>query len=144
MVRLYYGSNEDFRNCDDAIRLKDDEVQELVDEVVKDLLKIVENNDQNNSTFRGTGDTMVFGFAFDEDQDGKLDEINVFVCRNYEEAEAWLSKDFKTFEKMDWEKDYEREEYEAEIAKLEENSKEELIKMVINSKYPDYNPRKEV
>lgn len=144
MVKFYYGSNEDFRNCDDAIRLKDDEVQELVDEVVKDLMEIVKNNDQNNSTFRGTGDTMVFGFAFDEDQDGELDEINVFVCRNYEEAEAWLSKDFKTFEKMDWEKDYEREEYEAEIAKLEENSKEELIKMVINSKYPDYNPRKEV
>ena len=144
MVKFYYGSNEDFRNCDDAIRLKDDEVQELVDEVVKDLIEIVKNNDQNNSTFRGTGDTMVFGFAFDEDQDGELDEINVFVCRNYEEAEAWLSKDFKTFEKMDWEKDYEREEYEAEIAKLEENSKEELIKMVINSKYPDYNPRKEV
>ena len=144
MLKFYYGYDQDFRNCDDAIRLKDDEVQELVDEVVKDLLKIVENNDQNNSTFRGTGDTMVFGFAFDEDQDGKLDEINVFVCRNYEEAEAWLSKDFKTFEKMDWEKDYEREEYEAEIAKLEKNSKEELIKMVINSKYPDYNPRKEV
>lgn len=144
MVKFYYGSNEDFRNCDDAIRLKDDEVQELVDEVVEDLIEIVKNNDQNNSTFRGTGDTMVFGFAFDEDQDGELDEINVFVCRNYEEAEAWLSKDFKTFEKMDWEKDYEREEYEAEIAKLEENSKEELIKMVINSKYPDYNPRKEV
>lgn len=144
MVKFYYGSNEDFRNCDDAIRLKDDEVQELVDEVVKDLIEIVKNNGQNNSTFRGTGDTMVFGFAFDEDQDGELDEINVFVCRNYEEAEAWLSKDFKTFEKMDWEKDYEKEEYEAEIAKLEENSKEELIKMVINSKYPDYNPRKEV
>lgn len=144
MVKFYYGSNEDFRNCDDAIRLKDDEVQELVDEVVKDLMEIVKNNDQNNSTFRGTGDTMVFGFAFDEDQDGELDEINVFVCRNYEEAEAWLSKDFKTFEKMDWERDYEREEYEAEMAKLEENSKEELIKMVINSKYPDYNPRKEV
>ena len=144
MVKFYYGSNEDFRNCDGAIRLKDDEVQELVDEVVKDLMEIIKNNDQNNSTFRGTGDTMVFGFAFDEDQDGELDEINVFVCRNYEEAEAWLSKDFKTFEKMDWEKDYEREEYEAEIAKLEENSKEELIKMVINSKYPDYNPRKEV
>lgn len=144
MVKFYYGSNEDFRNCDDAIRLKDDEVQELVDEVVEDLMEIIKNNDQNNSTFRGTGDTMVFGFAFDEDQDGELDEINVFVCRNYEEAEAWLSKDFKTFEKMDWEKDYEREEYEAEIAKLEENSKEELIKMVINSKYPDYNPRKEV
>lgn len=106
----------------------------LVDEVVKDLLKIVENN----STFRGTGDTMVFGFAFDEDQDGELDEINVFVCRNYEEAEAWLSKDCKTFEKMDWERDYEREEYEAEIAKLEGNSKEELIKMVINSKYKDF------
>ena len=144
MVKFYYGSNEDFRNCDDAIRLKDDEVQELVDEVVEDLMEIVKNNDQNNSTFCGTGDTMVFGFAFDEDQDGELDEINVFVCRNYEEAEAWLSKDFKTFEKMDWERDYEREEYEAEIAKLEENSKEELIKMVINSKYPDYNPRKEV
>lgn len=144
MVKFYYGSNEDFRNCDDAIRLKDDEVQELVDEVVKDLIEIVKNNGQNNSTFRGTGDTMVFGFVFDEDQDGELDEINVFVCRNYEEAEAWLSKDFKIFEKMDWERDYEREEYEAEIAKLEENSKEELIKMVINSKYPDYNPRKEV
>ena len=144
MLKFYYGYDQDFRNCKDAVRLSNKEVQNLVDEVVKDLLKIVENNDQNNSTFRGTGDTMVFGFAFDEDQDGKLDEINVFVCRNYEEAEAWLSKDFKTFEKMDWEKDYEREEYEAEIAKLEENSKEELIKMVINSKYPDYNPRKEV
>lgn len=144
MVRFYYGSKEDFRDCSDAVRLSDEEVQRLVDDVTKRLLDKIDRNAENNSAFCGTGDTMVFGFAFDEDNDGELDAINIFVCRNYEEAEAWLTEDYRNFEKMNWEKDYEMEEYDAERAELEQYSKDDLIRMVIKSRYADYNPHKEV
>lgn len=144
MVKFYYGSKEDFRDCSDAVRLSDDEVQRLVDDVTKTLLDKIKRNDENNSTFCGTGDTMVFGFVFDEDGDNELDTINIFVCRNYEEAEAWFTKNYRDFEKMNWEKDYEMEEYDAEVAELERYSKDDLIKMVMKSKYADYNPHKEV
>jgi len=132
MIKFYYGYDEDFRNCKDAVRLSNEEVQDLVDEVVKDLQDIIKNNSENNSTFRGTGDTMVFGFSFDEDRDGKLDSMDIFVCRNYEEAEGWTNED-GSFEKMDWVKDYEVEEL-----------KNEIIKMTAESQYPEYNPRREV
>ena len=143
MIKFYYGYDQDFRNCKDAVRLSNKEVQNLVDEVVKDLQNIMRNNTENNSTFRGTGDTMVFGVSFDEDGDGKLDSMDIFVCRNYEEAEGWLNED-GYFEKIDWTKDYEVEEYNSEIARLEENTKDELIKMIMESRHPDYNPRREV
>ena len=132
MIKFYYGYDEDFKDCRDAVRLSNEEVQDLVDEVVKDLQDIIKNNSENNSTFRGTGDTMVFGFSFDEDRDGKLDSMNIFVCRNYEEAEGWTNED-GSFEKMDWVKDYEVEEL-----------KNELIKMTAESQYPEYNPHREV
>ena len=144
MVKFYYGSKEDFRDCSDAVRLSDDEVQRLVDDVTKTLLDKIKRNDENNSTFCGTGDTMVFGFVFDEDGDNELDTINIFVCRNYEEAEAWFTKNYRDFEKMNWEKDYEMEKYDAEVAELERYSKDDLIRMVMKSKYADYNPHKEV
>lgn len=132
MIKFYYGYDEDFKDCKGAVRLSNEEVQDLVDEVVKDLQDIMRNNSENNSTFRGTGDTMVFGFSFDEDRDGKLDSMNIFVCRNYEEAEGWTNED-GSFEKMDWVKDYEVEEL-----------KNELIKMTAESQYPEYNPHREV
>ena len=132
MIKFYYGYDQDFRNCEDAVRLSNDEVQKLIDEVVKDLEDIIRSNSENNSTFRGTGDTMVFGFSFDEDRDGKLDSMNIFVCRNYEEAEGWTNEN-GFFEKMDWTKDYESEEIE-----------NELIRMAAENQYPDYNPRREV
>lgn len=144
MIKFYYGSKEDFRDCSDAVRLSDDEVQRLVDDVTKTLLDKIKRNDENNSTFCGTGDTMVFGFVFDEDGDNELDTINIFVCRNYEEAEAWFTKNYRDFEKMNWEKDYEMEEYNAEVAELEKYSKDDLIRMVIKERYADYNPHKEV
>lgn len=132
MLKFYYGYAEDFRDCKDAVKLDDKEVQNLIDEVVEDLSIIIKENRENNSTFRGTGDTMVFGFAFDENGDGELDSMDIFVCRDYEEAEGWFN-DEGFFEKMDWTKDYEAEE-------LESKTKEELIKMI----YPDYNPHREV
>lgn len=143
MVKFYYGYAEDFNNCKDAIRLSNGEIQNLVDEVTKDLLDIIRENGENNSTFRGTGDTMVFGFAFDENGDGELDSMDIFVCRNYEEAEGWLGED-GSFTKMDWTRDYEREEYEVEVSKLMLNSKDELVDMIMKEKYPEYNPHKEV
>lgn len=132
MIKFYYGYDQDFKDCRDAVRLSNGEVQNLVDEVVRDLQDIIKYNENNNSTFRGTGDTMVFGFAFDEDGDEKLDSMNIFVCRNYEEAEGWTNKD-GYFEKMDWTKDYEAEEI-----------RDELIRMAAESQYPDCNPHREV
>lgn len=143
MIKFYYGYDEDFNNCQNAVRLSDDEVQNLVDEVVQDLINIIKDNRENNSTFRGTGDTIVFGFAFDENGDGELDSMDIFVCRNYEEAEGWFGED-GSFIKMDWTRDYEREEYDMEVSKLMQSSKDELVEMIMREKYPEYNPHKEV
>lgn len=142
-IRFYYGNNKDFRDNKDAVKLSNSRVQELVDEVTNRLMEIIKRNGENNSTFCGTGDTMVFGFAFDEDGDGELDSIDIYVCKNYEEAEGWFNEN-GFFEKMDWSIDYEMEEYNAEVSELEHNSKEELIKMIMESRHPEYNPHKEV
>ena len=65
---------------------------------------------------------------------GVLDNVRIFVCKDFEEAEGWINKD-GVFEKMDW---LEAEEED----KLYDLSKEELIE-IIRRDIP-YNPRREV
>jgi len=79
------------------------------------------------------GDTIVIGFRWEE-------EINIYVCKNYEHAEAWLDEN-GNWEKMDWLRDYEEEEIRE---KYEEFSRDELIEMLMKDRKPQYNPRKEV
>lgn len=121
-VNFVYGDNHDFSK-NDGVAIADKEIQSLIDEVL-DILK----NNNEPYAFVGTGDTLVFGFLLN---DGRLshDSLELFVCKNYEVAEAWKNHDDK-WEKMDWTIDYEYEERKKE---LEKYTREELIDIILNN-----------
>ena len=100
-IKYYYTDSRDFEGCTDAVKLTNDEIQEMVDKTVDDLLNLIKKNGEDILTFRSTGDTMVWGFVEDNNGGGKLNELHVFVCRGYEEACGWYNND-GTFEKMEW------------------------------------------
>ena len=62
-----------FGVSEDAVCLSDDRVQEYVDIVKRKLQQELEVGEY---TFAGTGDTMVFGFKFE-------DEDEIIVAKNY-------------------------------------------------------------
>ena len=132
MIKFKYGSKEDF-NKNDGVQLLDKDIQRMIDECVSQL-----ENNEDWATFQGTGDTMVFAFGFSNDNE-HMDEISIYVCKNYELAEAWLD-DKGDWEKMDWSKNYEEEE------EYQQYTREELIDMIRDYKEKEtyYNPRREV
>lgn len=133
MIKFIYGSKADF-NYNDGVKIKDKEIQKMIDECVERI-----ENHEDWATFQGTGDTMVFAFGFSNDNE-HMDEIAVYVCKNYELAEAWLN-DKGDWEKMDWSKNYEEEE------EYQDYSREELIDMLRDYRKQMsecYNPNKEV
>lgn len=146
-IKFYYGSENDFQNTDNAIKLSDEKIQEMIDDVVSRLNSAIMTNSDDNSAFCATGDTIVIGFAFDEDCDDFLDTINIFVCRNYKEAIGWYDEK-GNFVKMNWKQNEDDDEYA-------NYSREELIEIIkkykendcfdfLNHLKPVYNPRKEV
>lgn len=135
-MRFYYGNKSDFKGKDGAVKVNDKEMQHFIDEATKQCLYMMKYNTERNSTFCGSGDTMVFGFVFDEDGDGQYDEMNIYVCRDYEEALAFYNKDIGDFEKLDWSRDYEAEEREAELI--------EELEEIWRNRVPDYNPHREI
>lgn len=142
MIRFIYGNKKDFNDMKRAKRLSDEDIQHMVDDVTNVLLDKIRRNDDDNWTYLATGDTMVVGFVFDEDYDKQYDTIEIFVCKNYEEATGWYNGEIKyeNFEKMDWSKDYEKEEM------YQDYTREELIDMIEEYKRREsyYNPRREV
>lgn len=132
MIKFKYNSKEDFYK-NDGVRLLDKDIQRMIDECVSRL-----ENNEDWATFQGTGDTMVFAFGFSNDNE-HMDEISIYVCKNYELAEAWLN-DKGDWEKMDWSKNYEEEE------EYQQYTREELIDMIRDYKEKEtyYNPRREV
>lgn len=132
MIKFKYNSKEDFYK-NDGVQLLDKDIQRMIDECVSRL-----ENDEDWATFQGTGDTMVFAFGFSNDNE-HMDEISIYVCKNYELAEAWLN-DKGDWEKMDWSKNYEEEE------EYQQYTREELIDMIRDYKEKEtyYNPRREV
>lgn len=124
-IKFYYNKQDFSKN--DGVKLKDSEIQDMIDDVIKRL------DAPGEYSLSATGDTIVIGFRWEE-------EINIYVCKNYEHAEAWLDEN-GNWEKMDWLKDYEEEEIRE---KYEEFSRDELIEMLIKDRKPQYNPRKEV
>lgn len=142
MIRFIYGNKKDFNDMKRAKRLSDEDIQHMVDDVTNVLLDKIRRNDDDNWTYLATGDTMVIGFVFDEDYDKQYDTIEIFVCKNYEEATGWYNGEIKyeNFEKMDWSKEYEKEEM------YQDYTREELIDMIEEYKRREsyYNPRREV
>lgn len=132
MIKFKYNSKEDFYK-NDGVQLLDKDIQRMIDECVSRL-----ENNEDWATFQGTGDTMVFAFGFSNDNE-HMDEISIYVCKNYELAEAWLN-DKGDWEKMDWSKNYEEEE------EYQQYTREELIDMIRDYKEKEtyYNPRREV
>lgn len=132
MIKFKYNSKEDFYK-NDGVQLLDKDIQRMIDECVSRL-----ENNEDWATFQGTGDTMVFAFGFSNDNE-HMDEISIYVCKNYELAEAWLN-DKGGWEKMDWSKNYEEEE------EYQQYTREELIDMIRDYKEKEtyYNPRREV
>ena len=108
MIKFRYGSKEDFTSFKNGVKLKDAEVQELIDDVCKELYQDYINGSSPEYHYQGTGDTMVFGFEYDEDNDGKIDAFDIFVCRGYDEASAWVSEG--KINQMNWGIDYDDSE----------------------------------
>ena len=132
MIKFKYGSKEDF-DKNDGVQLSDKDIQRIIDECISRL-----ENNEDWATFQGTGDTMVFAFGFSNDNE-HMDEISIYVCKNYEFAEAWLD-DKGDWKKMDWSENYEEEE------EYQQYTREELIDMIRDYKEKEtyYNPRREV
>lgn len=108
MIKFRYGSKEDFTSFKNGVKLKDAEVQELIDDVCKELYQDYIKGGSPEYHYQGTGDTMVFGFEYDEDNDGKIDAFDIFVCRGYDEASAWVSEG--KINQMNWGIDYDDSE----------------------------------
>lgn len=124
-IKFYYNKKDFSKN--DGVKLKDYEIQDMIDDVIKRL------DSPGEYSFSATRDTIVIGFRWEE-------EIHIYVCKNYEHAEAWLDEN-GNWEKMDWSRNYEEEEIRE---KYEEFSRDELIEMLMRDRKPQYNPRKEV
>ena len=123
-MKVYY-NDKDFNKGRDAVHLSDEKVQEHIDYVVESLKKSAESGENDVYVFSGSGDTMVFGFGFDENGDGTIDAFDIFVCKNYEVAQLWVNKDGNV-EKMNWLMEKEREKYE-------QMTKEELINIILQN-----------
>lgn len=132
-IKFNYNKN-DFKDCSGAVKVSDEEIQKRIDRICRDLSLEIGKAKEPGYYFICSGNTYVIGFIDDEDGDGVLDNVRIFVCKDFEEAEGWINKD-SVFEKMDW---LEAEEED----KLYDLSKEELIE-IIRRDIP-YNPRREV
>lgn len=120
-IKFYYNKQDFDKN--DGVKLTDSKIQDMIDDVIKRL------DSSKGYSFSATGDTIVIGFKWEE-------EVDVYVCKNYEHAKAWLDEN-GNWEKMDWLKDYKEEEIRK---KYEEILRDEFMK----DRKPQYNPRKEV
>lgn len=111
MIKLDFGGKY-FTSMEDAVHLKDEEVQKMIDEVQEKLMRSKEPFDY---TCIATGDTMVFGTKHGEE--AWDEEINIYVTQNYQEAS--LYKERGVWTAVNW---YKRD--------LEDMEKEELIEEI--------------
>lgn len=77
---------KDFYSFENAVPIKDNEVNEWVKECINDLDK------DTDFSYRASGDTIVFAYKSDED----VPATTVMVAKNYQEADVKISrKNFK-------------------------------------------------
>lgn len=100
MLKFYY-NDEDFSSDENAVKLPDSEVQRLIDEVTKRCEESLKKGICDYH-FQSTGDTMVIGFIFDEDEDDEPDTISINVCRDNREAIGWYKYGKSVWTKMNW------------------------------------------
>lgn len=116
-----------------AVHLDDEEVQELIDDVAKELIN--SNKIENDFTFQATGDTLVAGVKWEEDEG-----IDIIVTQDYNLAHLMKNINNK-YEALDW-----CEEEDNEELSLKELANElyALRREVQELRKAEYNPRKEV
>lgn len=119
-----------FNNCDNAVHIDDDYVQGMIDEVVEKLISL--KGEKTHFTFSATGDTLVAGVKWAEDE-----EIEIIVTQDYHHA-CLLKYGSNDYEPVDWK--------EEEYNQYQEMSKEELIERIkyLESQRAEYNPRREI
>lgn len=77
-IKKYITFPEDYFHMD-GVSIEYEKIDEWVDDIIGGLK---ESNEDNDSKFIGSGDTMVFGFK--HTVDGET-EYEVYVCPNYYE-----------------------------------------------------------
>ena len=125
----YFSKNED------AVHISDNDTQEMINEVIKNLIASKEDVD---FTFQTTGDTLVAGAKWNEEG-----EIDVIVTQKY--SNACLLKDkYGNYQPIDWLEEQEKDE-------LSDRSVDELVAEIMllrkeleDQRKPQYNPRREV
>ena len=119
----YFSKNED------AVRVFDNDTQEMIDEVIENLIASKEDVD---FAFQATGDTLVAGAKWNEEG-----EIDVIVTQKYSNA-CLLKDEYGNYQPIDWLEEKENE--------YEDMSKEELIDRIryLEGQKAEYNPRREV
>lgn len=73
---------KDFYSFENAVPIKDDEVNKWVKECINDLDK------DTDFSYRASGDTFVFAYKSDED----LPAATVVVAKNYQETDVKISR----------------------------------------------------
>lgn len=116
-----------------AVHLDDENVQELIDNVAKELTN--SNKIENDFAFQATGDTLVAGVKWEEDE-----SIDIIVTQDYNSAHLEKNVNDK-YEALDWSKEEDGEELS-----LKELTDElyALRREVQELRKAEYNPRKEV
>lgn len=116
-----------------AVHLNDEDVQELIDSVAKELIS--SDKIENDFAFQATGDTLVAGVKWEEDE-----SIDIIVTQDYNSAHLMKNIDDK-YEALDW-----CEEEDNEELSLKELTDELYVlrREVQELRRTEYNPRKEV
>ena len=124
--------SEYFDTNKNAVHVEDKYVQEMIDGVIKDLME--SDKIENDFAFQATGDTLVAGVKWEED-----DSIDIIVTQDYNMAHL-EKKASSGYEALDWgeeeEKELSNQELTAELCELKK-----IIKELVKT---EYNPRKEV
>jgi len=116
-----------FTSSTDGVRVKDEAVQEMIDEVIKRLKSSKENFDFGSVA---TGDSIIWGVK----SDGQID---VYFSRDYKEACLLYNEATGKWEPVDW---FEENEYDA----LLELDRDELIEEIMRLRRGEYDPSREV
>ena len=124
-----------FDNNKDAKHVLDEDVQRMIDNVTECLINSKYSNDW---AYNATGDTMVFGFRYMDDN-----EISIYVTQKYNQAILCTEDKGKTWMPIDW--SVTEFDGESTIEELYDRIRriEGEIRDVKNELQAQYNPRRE-
>lgn len=83
-----------FGQSDGAVKVDNKQIEEWINNCVKDVKKALENGEQSPYSFVASGDTFVVCFYSQDMQDNVFDDNNYFsiiVAKNYEQGDFFIS-----------------------------------------------------